>query len=78
MMLFSVKIKRRMRKQIRLGRERGTQDTDKDKGLNTQAPCPGKDHRSHQANEARCWGMLFLQGMKRGACISVCMLIPRD
>lgn len=63
MMLFSVKIKR-MRKQMRLGRERRAQDTDKDKGLDTQAPCPGKDHRSHQANEAQCWGMLFLQRMK--------------
>ena len=53
-----------MRKQIRLGRERGAQDTDKDKGLDTQAPCPGKDHRSHQANEAQRWGMSFLQRMK--------------
>ena len=42
MILFSVKIKRRMRKQIRFGRERGTQDTDKDKGLDTQAPCLAK------------------------------------
>ena len=64
MMLFSVKIKRRMRKQIRLGRERGAQDTDKDKGLDTQAPCSGKDHRSQQANEAQRWGMSFLQRMK--------------
>ena len=78
MTLFSVKIKRRVRKQIRLGRERGAQDTDKDKGLDTQAPCPGRDHRSHQANEARCWGMLFLQRKKQAAGVSVCVLIPRD
>lgn len=77
MTLFSVKIKRRVRKQIRLGRERGAQDTDKDKGLDTQAPCPGRDRRS-QANEAWCWGMLFLQRKKRAACVSVCVLIPRD
>lgn len=36
-MTLFCKDKEEVRKQIRLGRERGAQDTDKDKGLDTQA-----------------------------------------
>lgn len=30
-------------------RKRGSQDTDKDKGLDTKAPCPGKDRRRYSS-----------------------------